>query len=313
MKKLGFVGFIYCLYLCLFYIQSSPNITLDIEKHQSLCMIDSQLSKHNLIPHRGVFLAYAVVTGHRSKLKAGEYNFQTRSLYKIAQKLIHEDVVLYKITIPEGSIVKDIISTVITCHPGAKPKAENPGSTKKHCMDPGFSILRIELQDDVSAPEIQEGALFPSTYIYTKHTSPHDIIKKMQIKMTQTLEKYHHPKLSSQELLILASVVEKETHLDHERALIASIFLKRLLKGIPLQADPSVTYGIEPTKKLTKADFSKKTPYNTYMYKGLPPTPICCPGEKSLAAVAQADETTPYLYFVVDGKDGHVFSKKFID
>ncbi|USO02520.1 MAG: endolytic transglycosylase MltG [Alphaproteobacteria bacterium] len=305
-KKLSFI---YLCYLCIFYLQPYPNLTLDIPKRTSLWNIDRILYKNNLTPHRGTFAAYAIATGQRRKIKHGEYKFCTRFIPHITHKLVNEDVVLYKITFPEGSTVSEIIDALNKDLILSGEKLRHSETLK------GLWLSQKTEMDDHSAStprhdvSIPEGSLFPSTYVYPKNTSRQDILKKMQAKMKQKLQDYQHPKLTQKEFLILASLVEKETHLDHERPLVASIFLKRFLKGMPLQADPSIIYGLN-LKKLTRGDFNKKTPYNTYMYKGMPPTPICCPGEKSLQAVKEAVETTPYLYFVL-GKDGHIFSKTF--
>ena len=120
---------------------------------------------------------------------------------------------------------------------------------------------------------------------------------------------------SSDDLIILASIIEKETSQPDERPHVAAVFLNRLEKGLPLQADPTVMYGLEKLKKekilkLTKMDLRMETPYNTYLIKGLPPTPICCPGKAAIMAVIKPLQTED-LYFVANGKGGHTFSKSY--
>ena len=116
-----------------------------------------------------------------------------------------------------------------------------------------------------------------------------------------------------QDLLIMASIIEKETSVDNERAQVASVFVNRLRKGMRLQTDPTVIYALTEGKEelkrlLTRKDLLVDSSYNTYRYAGLPPTPICNPGEASLYAAAHPDDTD-YLYFVANGKGGHNFAK----
>ena len=120
------------------------------------------------------------------------------------------------------------------------------------------------------------------------------------------------PLKSPEELLILASIIEKETGVPEERGLVASVFVNRLRKGMKLQTDPTVIYALTQGKEelgrsLRRKDLSIDSPYNTYKYFGLPPTPICNPGKESIHAAAHPEESD-YLFFVADGKGGHNFS-----
>ena len=114
-------------------------------------------------------------------------------------------------------------------------------------------------------------------------------------------------------LLILASIIERETALDSERPQVAGVFVRRIRKGMRLQTDPTVIYGITLGREtlgrgLRRSELDAPTPYNTYVIQGLPPTPICNPSRESLEAAANPDET-PYLYFVADGTGGHAFAE----
>lgn len=161
--------------------------------------------------------------------------------------------------------------------------------------------------------------MLPETYTFVKGETKNKIIKQAKNAMQKVLENAWQnraenlPFQNKNELLILASIVEKETGSHDERAKVASVFVNRLNIGMPLQTDPTVIYAITGGKSdfgrtLHRADMEIDSPFNTYRYKGLPPTPICNPGLKALEATANP-LTTDFLYFVADGKGGHRFSK----
>jgi len=182
---------------------------------------------------------------------------------------------------------------------------------------------RVDLSDPANWPDLlaeldiehPEGWFLPETYQFTRGDSDLDILTRAHRSMRQELEKAWEsraedlPLRSPYELLILASIVEKETALDSERAEVAGVFVRRLRKGMRLQTDPTVIYGLGERfdGDIRRRDLEADTPYNTYTRGGLPPTPIAMPGRASLYAAARpADGET--LYFVADGKGGHTFS-----
>ena len=161
-----------------------------------------------------------------------------------------------------------------------------------------------------------EGFLYPSTYYFDEDSNPKDIIKEM-VKLfdknyTEELQnKQKERKLTLQEVVNLASIVEKEAVLDEDRPIIASVFYNRLEKDMPLQSDATLQYIFDARKKrMTYNDLKIDSPYNTYIEKGLPPTPIANPGIKSIEAVLYPEETD-YLYFVADIDGGNVYSKTY--
>ncbi len=166
---------------------------------------------------------------------------------------------------------------------------------------------------------IAEGRLYPDTYTYFKGDSRAMLLRAMEKRMEAAVATVWASRLptctveSPEALLTLASIVEKETSLAQERATVAGVYLTRLKKKIPLQADPTVVYGLSQgtgklERALTKQDLKKPHPYNTYLNRGLPPTAIAIPSIASLKAVAQP-QITGDLYFVATGEGGHVFSK----
>lgn len=161
-----------------------------------------------------------------------------------------------------------------------------------------------------------EGWLYPDTYNYTPNSTDLDLLKRAAKRMEKALQQaweQRDPNLplnNPYELLILASIVEKETAVAAERGKVASVFINRLNKNIPLQTDPTIIYGMGEAYNgnIRRKDLETPGPYNTYLNLGLPPTPIAMPAESTLQAVANP-EKTDYLYFVADGSGGHKFSR----
>lgn len=161
-----------------------------------------------------------------------------------------------------------------------------------------------------------EGWIAPDTYNYVPNSSDLALLKRAYQKQQKALDNAWQnradnlPLATPYEMLILASIVEKETAIASERPQVASVFINRLRLGMKLQTDPTVIYGMGDryNGNIRRSDLEEATPYNTYVIEGLPPTPIAMPSEAALKAVSQPDNT-PYLYFVADGSGGHKFSK----
>ncbi len=178
---------------------------------------------------------------------------------------------------------------------------------------------RAEIAQAVGIDGELEGWFLPQTYHYTRGTSDLDLLKRLHAAMRDTLDTawqnraQNLPLDSPYEALILASIIEKETAIASERPRIAGVFIRRLEKGMRLQTDPSVIYGLEtPRNTLTLSDLKNDTPYNTYTRMGLPPTPIAMPGKAALAAALHPDHGKA-LYFVANGKGGHTFSDTYAE
>lgn len=224
-------------------------------------------------------------------LKAGEYAFEPyESLFNVLKKIEKGEVIYRKITLPEGLTKREILAII----------EQN-------------EMLSGEITVDVA-----EGEMLPETYSFTRGMSRNSIVKRAKKAMKKALSEAWAirdktiPLENKKQLLVLASIVEKETGLTDERGLVASVFANRLRKGMRLQTDPTVIYALTMGQKdlgrsLTKKDLAYNSPYNTYMYYGLPPTPICSPGIAAINAAANP-EISDYLYFVASGKGGHNFS-----
>ena len=168
-----------------------------------------------------------------------------------------------------------------------------------------------------------EGSIAPASYEFMGSMTRQALVKKMQERQAFILEgawsarQPNLPITTKDEALILASIIEKETSVETERSKISSVFVNRLLRDMALQTDASVIYGITKGKKglgrgLRRSELKEDTPWNTYLNKGLPPSPIGNPGEASIYAALNPDRTN-YLYFVADGSGGHAFAENLRD
>ena len=254
--------------------------------------LSQQLIRKQLIPHE-IIIKLAIRTyGFNKKLKAGEFLIeQNMSILDILNRISSGKVVLHKITIPEG----------LTSHQIKELFNNN------------------QLLTDTIDFEIEEGSILPETYTFAKGTSRKELIKQAQKALQNNLAEIWEkrandlPLNSKEELLVLASIIEKETGINSERSKIASVFINRLNKNMLLQTDPTVIYALtmgktELKRSLKRKDLQIDNPYNTYKYAGLPPKPICNAGLESIKAAANPSNT-PYFYFVADGNGGHNFSK----
>ncbi|NOR73386.1 MAG: endolytic transglycosylase MltG, partial [Mariprofundaceae bacterium] len=203
------------------------------------------------------------------------------------------EVIHFQVTVPEGLRTHDVLELV----------AEKTGSSLK-----GW---RLALEDLLPDQE-WEGKLLPETYSYSKPVVPIALLEQMITAQRRVIASLTTNQLDAERLRIIASIIEKETGLDAERALVSAAIRNRIERGMPLQMDPTVIYGIwrksgSFSGNIRRKDLADDTPWNSYTRRGLPPTPICNPGAASLrAAAAPADVS--YLYFVADGTGGHAFA-----
>lgn len=235
--------------------------------------------------------------------RAGEYRLESGMTPRdVLAKLASGEVVRYQITLVEGWRFRQFAELL-----AANEVLEHEFDLAAPSQWPGVAAeLGIEHP---------EGWFLPETYQFTRGDSDRDILQRSHDAMSRELETAWSerdadlPVETPYELLILASIIEKETALDHERGRIAGVFARRLKKGMRLQTDPTVIYGLGDSwdGDIRRRDLQADTPYNTYTRHGLPPTPIAMPGRASLHAAA-SPEPGDELYFVADGKGGHTFS-----
>ncbi len=275
---------------------------ITISPGQSFSSVLTGLHRQGLISSVWKLKLYARFKGCDKKLRAGEYLIPAgASPEKVLNILVQGKVVLHRITVPEGYSLRQIAETVDRA--GLVPEAEFLAAADDPQLINEFKISGSSF----------EGYLFPDTYLFSRQTSAREIIEVMVHRFNEVFsndwkERAARLGLSIHEVVVLASIVEKETGVDAERPVIASVFRNRLNLGMRLESDPTVIYGIENFDgNLTRTHLRTPTPYNTYTQQGLPPGPIASPGRKSLEAVLYPADT-PYLFFVARKDRTHQFS-----
>ncbi len=255
--------------------------------------IAAKLEAADLISDARLFRVKSKIMGDAATLKAGEYAIGPRaSINDIFAQLQAGKIVQHSITIAEGRTSREILD-----------------------------IIR---QSEVLSGEITEvppeGVLLPETYLVTRGTDRAALVQRMQDDMNALLDKEWEgrdadlPIRNKTELLVLASIVEKETGMDGERARVAAVFVNRMRRGMRLESDPTIIYGLTGGRPLgrglRRSEIARQTAWNTYQIDGLPPTPICNPGRDAIMAVLHPAQTKD-LYFVADGNGGHAFATSY--
>jgi UPF0755 protein len=254
------------------------------------------LQREGVIDQPYVFMGGVIVLKARGELKYGEYQFSKQSsVSEVVDTIIESKVVQHVFTVPEGLTSEQIVGRLL----------ENSALTGQ--------IKEIP----------REGTLLPETYRFTRGMTREQIIQRMQQAHRRVLQEvWDHrmqdlPVKTPEQLVTLASIVEKETGKPDERTRVAAVFVNRLKSKMRLQSDPTIIYGLTGGKgslgrPILKSEIEQPTPYNTYAVDGLPPGPIANPGRASLEAAANPARTKE-LYFVADGTGGHVFSDNYAE
>ena len=266
---------------------------VQIPKTADRVAIATQLQQEGVISGTRLFSAAALVDEQlrHAHLKTGEYEFPANaSMAVVLSMLGRGDVVKYKVTIPEGWTSQMVVNRVNE---------------------------QEELDGQVTATPA-EGTLLPETYIVTRGYTRDKLLADMAAAQNKILESVAaqippgSPVKTKEDVITLASIVEKETGVAQERPEVAAVFLNRLKQHMRLQSDPTVIYGIvggagKLDHPITRDDLDNETPYNTYVIDGLPPGPIANPGKAAIEAVINP-ANVPYLYFVANGTGGHAFA-----
>ena len=272
---------------------STTTTNFMVRPNTGVAEIADQLERRGLISDSRIFRLGVRAYDHDSGLKAGEYEIKAgASMRDIMELLESGKSVLASLTIPEGLTVEQAFRRI----------AEHEALT-----------------GDMPSEIPPEGSLIADTQRFTRGATRQQIIDKMLADQKRLVENIWKRRVSGlpladiNEFVTLASIVEKETGITDERSRVAAVFINRLNKGMRLQSDPTILYGLfgglgrPADRPIYQSDIDKPTPYNTYVINGLPPGPIANPGRESLEAVANPSKTKD-LYFVADGTGGHVFA-----
>ncbi|HKD46197.1 MAG TPA: endolytic transglycosylase MltG [Rhizomicrobium sp.] len=268
---------------------SHPGVVL-IAPKTGTHAIASQLKASGVVANALIYEGEIHLEGQASKVKSGEYAVPAHaSMAEVTAIMVAGKSIQHKITIAEG-LTSDMAYKLVVANP-------------------------VLVGD--AGPEPTEGALLPETYLFTRGTTRQEMLVRMEKAQTKYLDQQWAsradglPFAAPGQAVALASIVEKETALPNERRHVAAVFLNRLKQGMKLQSDPTIIYGITKGyplgRPILESEIEAQTPYNTYAIQGLPPTPICNPGKDALAAVLKPEESGD-LYFVANGKGGHVFA-----
>ena len=270
---------------------SGPAIAT-LEPGTGVRSIAVQLADLEAIDNPYLFVLAAAMGRNHRLLKAGEYEFPKKAKPRtILRILTSGETLVHKLTVPEGLTRSDVMELI-----------ENTTA-----LSGKVETLPVE------------GSLLPETYHFSRGENRNDLIARMEIAMQATIHdlwgkrRADLPYGSPTEALIMASIVEKETGLESERARVAAVFVNRLKLEMPLQSDPTVLYSLTKGaehlgRPLTRSDLKYASPYNTYLHTGLPPGAIANPGRSSIIAALNPDDSDE-LYFVADGHGGHRFAR----
>ncbi|MBW2030937.1 MAG: endolytic transglycosylase MltG [Deltaproteobacteria bacterium] len=273
-----------------------------IKEGQTLREVAHELEEKAIISSKTLFLLWAKIMGYGRQIKSGEYALNSAMPpVRIFEKLTKGMILTHPVTIPEG-FTREQIARLLAVK-GLVEEDRFLGLTNAPSL-----LERL----GIPGPTM-EGYLYPDTYHFGRGISELSIIETMVKRFWQLVgplkRRTEEAGMTLKDVITLASIVEKETGLGQERPIIASVFLNRLKKGMRLESDPTVIYGIENFNgNLTRKDLARRTPYNTYVVKGLPPGPIANPGLESIMAVLYPADTD-YLYFVSRNDGSHHFSK----
>ena len=269
----------------------------EVPRGAGLSRIADSLEAEGLIDDARLFKLVTRMRGREADFKAGEFLLTpSDSMADIADALIEGRAVLYPFTAPEGLTSAQIMRAL--------------------------DAMDTLVDDDPPVPA--EGVLLPETYLTPRGMKQSELLAKMAAAQDALLDEHWPqrnpdiPVKTRKEAIILASVVEKETGVGMERGKVAGVFTNRLRRGMRLQSDPTIIYGISKgeilrgrdgkQRRIRRSEIDRRTDWNTYQIDGLPKTPICNPGRDAILAVLNPEETDA-LYFVADGTGGHTFSR----
>ncbi len=284
-------------------ITAPISLTYTIKPGMNLKQVAQDLTQQGVLAHPYYFMLEGRLQGSESRLKAGEYLLNPEVTQRqLLEQFVRGKVVQHSLTLIEGWSFRQLMDEVVS------------NGTLVQTLS---NIDSKTVMAALSVPEIHpEGRFFPDTYHFPIGMTDIEFLHRAYVKMERVLEEEWQqreaglPYKTSDEALIMASIIEKETAVAEERAAIAGVFVRRLQKGMKLQTDPTVIYamGNDYHGNIRRQDLKIDSPYNTYFYAGLPPTPISLPGVEAIHAALHPEDGET-LYFVAKGDGSHYFSK----
>jgi UPF0755 protein len=288
------------------YPEAERVVTVDPGMRAVDCL--QRLEAQGVLANAGLARVYLIYVLRNPPIQAGDYLFHgPLTTAQVLHKLIKGDVINHKVTLVEGLTLKETAEVLA-----------HGGFGKEEAFLDLMRSPELVADLDPQANDL-EGYLFPETYTFRLHTPESEVVKALVKGFRARYEREIRPLLAAhptprslRDVMILASIVEKEAKLDSERPLIAAVYQNRLDRKIGLAADPTVIFAMKQAGtwngNIRKDDLRIDSPYNTYRYAGLPPGPICSPGAASLKAAAEP-AAVPYLYFVSRNNGSHVFAQ----
>jgi UPF0755 protein len=286
-------------------------IIVELPPGGNLTRFVAHLHRRGLLQHPRWLRVHARMTKTADRVQAGEYRLEKGITPRtLLDMLISGNVIQYPVTLIEGSTVADVLMTL----------GQQQPPLRASIADARAETLLTALGIDSGRHTSAEGLFFPDTYSYRRGMSDADVLRMAYARMQQVLDEEWRtrseglPYKDAYEALIMASLVEKETGVGAERAQIAGVFVRRLKSGMLLQTDPTIIYGLGSAYdgNLTRTHLQSPNPYNTYLYAGLPPTPISLPGRAAISAALHPQQGNE-LYFVARGDGTHEFSATLDD
>ncbi len=279
-------------------------IKVNIPKGSTLAQISDLLADKNIVTNKNIFITATSLMGYSDKIPAGIFALKNaNNNYRIVKQLVRGNPEMIKVTLLEGWTISQVTQAI--------SESMNLSSEilSSLCYDEQF-IIELGLEE-----KSLEGYLFPDTYLFLEsENDPKEILRQIVSEFNEVYkdnlrERTEQIGFTINEVLTLASIIEGEAIFDSERAIIASVYHNRLKKRMRLQADPTIQYIIKDgPRRLSLTDLKIDSPYNTYLYRGLPPGPIGNPGKASILAVLYPDEND-YLFFVARGDGYHTFTR----
>lgn len=279
---------------------------IQITQGMSFRAIAAMLRNEGIIRYKGYFEIIGRIQGISRKVRVGYYGLGTHmSMWEVLDALRKGRIIEYEVVIPEGYNLYQIGWTLT-----GTPLISNPNDFIRIAKDREFARSL-----GISADTL-EGYLFPDTYYLPKGIVMRDVVKRMVLRYKEVFTESYRTRaeetgFTEHQIVTLASIIEKEARVAEERKLISAVYHNRLKIGMKLQADPTAVYGKKAwVTNVTRKDLQRRSPYNTYLIKGLPPGPIANPGQGAILA-ALYPENVDYLFFVAQGDGSHHFSREY--